>query len=1425
MDKNYVIGIDPGTGSLSINLRDTTEYHLFNQLKYTSDDIIRSGVIEKGLNKYTSFAAERREFRNNRARYRHRRSRKQATLKLLLDGAILNDKIKHPLCPLSKEELEKWIRYDKEKGFFREYPIHATEFTHWLMQDFNNDGKADMNMNGEKYLSPYQLREELMIRQFDFSKKEDCYKLGRALYHMAQRRGFRSSKGDSADNEELSALEELSAEESDNALEYSEKKKSKSLHDYMDANGYKTIGCALAALEREGVRLRDSEYQVIRKDLRKEIDAIFDFQEQLSTDSYLYKHLVSEKKGKGTIFYQRPLKSQKGNVGKCTHEQLRKRCKVSHPEFEKYRAWSFINNIRVRLPEESEFHLLPLEIRAALYDKISEKVSKSHDFISIRRFIEKKYGLCENTLSWENKTINYKDDYSVSGCPSIGRLRNVLGVDWASWALPIDKERKRTSKSVGSHKITYNAINLWQICTDAESEVFVKEFVANKINFSDKHFSEQQIKELVRLHKNASDEYSNLSVCALQKINRFLTRGFNNYEATLLANVPTIIGEEKWQVYGEEIESHLLDIISKNRELKRHINITNRLIADYLSLDEDEKNAQGKAHNYKYVLNKSDQEAIVEKIKDVLGKRYWELKSSEEQEYWKSRIATLYQQFFNSQARTYLKAPIDAECFRDYLIEQWGANCNLKRNKLYTPYDSKYYPPAERTEEGYQLCSPVKGANRNPAAMRILYLLRKRINSLLKDKSLGITQENTRVVVELPREMNDANRRRAIDMYDRRREKENALFKYLIGESQEVSEDQLQKVRLLIEQCPEYVVADFNEEFQDVKKHPNAYNEKIEYAARYYKIWLRDRCIDLYSGREIPFSGLFDDNRYDIEHTVPRSMVLNNGLENKTITEAYFNRRVKGRLLPTQLSNYKEDILPNLQPWQERVKRLEERVSFWVKERKRASDPEWKDYCIVQNHVWQMELDYWSSKLELFTIREVKADFVSKQLSDTRVISKYVFYYLKSFFNRVDMQYGCTTAIFRDIFGLPKKDRSRHIHHAIDAMMLSFIPTTVQRDKMMRLFFQIDEAIKAGQTSDAEGLRIQLEYEKNLCLYGYQPRNKQNISLASLAQHLEETVLVNHANRDQTLTPAKKNGRIKKKGVSINVVHTGNCIRGKIHGEHFFGAITQWMVNEQKELIKNENNQPIVDESRIKYVVRIPLKKGEGMNGFKDWGDLEKRIVDKRLYRVLKDMHQEGTSFGQACTDGFYVQRKVNEAIVLNRIRHVRCYVTSNQGHVQVKQHITPNQKPYRQWVYAGRGDLSYACEYKGEKEVKYELYRISDITRHRKEDKEDIPQTIAGKKELLHLTRVIKAGEMVLLYNESPEELNALDNREKSKRLYRIASFEKASTRVKLVKHSVAKVEDKDFRSCDIFNDRITMPALKMSLYKVKFVTYKPIL
>ena len=131
-----------------------------------------------------------------------------------------------------------------------------------------------------------------------------------------------------------------------------------------------------------------------------------------------------------------------------------------------------------------------------------------------------------------------------------------------------------------------------------------------------------------------------------------------------------------------------------------------------------------------------------------------------------------------------------------------------------------------------------------------------------------------------------------------------------------------------------------------------------------------------------------------------------------------------------------------------------------------------------------MELDYWSSKLERFTITEVTSDFVSKQMADTRVISKYVFHYLKSFFGRVDVQYGSTTATFRKIYGLPEKDRSNHTHHAIDAAMLAMIPTTARRDAMLRLFYQIDEEKKAGHADEVNRLKDELEQEKKLGLYG-----------------------------------------------------------------------------------------------------------------------------------------------------------------------------------------------------------------------------------------------------------------------------------------------------------------------------------------------------
>ena len=172
-----ILGLDLGTNSIGLAVRNLDEYDLLkDQLEYFTSVIFPSGVGKDNTGEF-SYAAQRTKYRSARRLYQSRKYRLWATLKLLIENGF---------CPLSMEDLEKWSKYDKDKGLKRQYPIDALEFERWIRLDFDGDGKSD-------YTSPFQLRAELMNRQFDLNDKIERYKLGRALYHIAQRRGFKSS--------------------------------------------------------------------------------------------------------------------------------------------------------------------------------------------------------------------------------------------------------------------------------------------------------------------------------------------------------------------------------------------------------------------------------------------------------------------------------------------------------------------------------------------------------------------------------------------------------------------------------------------------------------------------------------------------------------------------------------------------------------------------------------------------------------------------------------------------------------------------------------------------------------------------------------------------------------------------------------------------------------------------------------------------------------------------------------------------------------------------------------------------------------------------------------------------------------------------------------------------------------------------------
>jgi len=1401
------VGVDLGTNSIGLSLRDEDySKSIIEQIEYINSIIFQSGVGKEKSGEF-SFAAKRTEKRSARRLYQSRKYRIWATLKLLIE----ND-----CCPLSLADLEKWSKYDKEKGLKRQYPINATDFEQWVRLDFNGDGTAD-------YSSPFQLRAELMNQQFNFSNQTDRYKLGRALYHIAQRRGFKSSKGETLKEQEKNEIDYNSEIDISKELQKSEAKKSGKLKEYMEKYNLPTVGCAFAHLENNGIRVRNSDYQAVRSQYKDEIKQIFEFQNGLDTNSDFYKHLVSEKKGEGTIFYKRPLRSQKGLVGFCTMEPDKSRCPISNPEFEKFRAFCLINNIR--FGEELK-ESLSLEQKQQLYREKFLLTRTSFKFSEIKEWIQKKIGR-KLEYSKTTKTINYKDNTSVSGCPISGRLKNLLGENWETWKYE-STEEKANKKTGEIRHITYTTNDLWHVCFSFDEPEYIEEFAKNKL-----HFDDDKTKQLVRIYGSIQQGYGMLSLKAIRNINRFLEKGLMYTDAVLLAKLPDIF-KEKWNDVEANIISSIDNIISENRKQKQLYFIVNSLIANYKSLDVTDQFAY---KNYYYKLVASDIKDIKTTTINVIGAKTWENKTINEQNELLNNVADLYQKFFSSEERDYYKLPKVSDALAEFIGNEYQFISASELKKIYHPSMIEFYAPAKLEKvDGDRyiklLGSPVIGALKNPMALRVLHILRKQINDMLK---ASMIDENTRIVVETARELNDANMRKAIEAYQREREAENKEYEKIIKEfysGRDIKDSDLDQVRLLCEQH------DISENITATKQKENIKVPTYKKDITKYRLWAEQGCRCIYTGKIINITNLFDDNAYDIEHTIPRSISFDDSLANLTVCDAHYNRTIKKNQIPAQLPNY-EEIKLRIQPWVEKVEKLKENVEYWKAQSKRAQTKERKDHCIQQRHLWQMELDYWQNKVDRFTMTEVTSGFRNNQLNDTRIITKYAYHYLKTVFNKVEVQKGSATSNFRKMLGIQsldeKKSRDKHSHHAIDATVLTLIPTAAQREKMLELFFKIQE--KKHLNENTETLERELEAEKRRCgLSG---------NISKIVPFIEENILVNHVNKDQKLSSAHRRKRIRGKIVPLkdsegNVIYelnddgtikkdkhghpipqakewiTGDCIRGQLHGETFYGAITQGLKDENGKLIRNDDGS-IKTSEEILYVVRRELKHKANDNdsGFKNWEELEKAIVDKDLFKIIKNQFKENTSLKEACASGIYMYKKnkngeidFSEECKVNKIRHIRC-LTSIKKPLEIKEQTYMSTKPYKRKYYAEMGDLYVMCKYESndKKEKEYHIFSLFDVSVNRKTGIEDIPTCIESKKRTkLILTQQLKRGDMLLIYKNTIEELKESDNTDMSQHLYVIRGFENDGNRIILQK-SINALPDKDLGKGESIKDYSNMP------------------
>lgn len=1385
------LAFDLGSNSIGWTLRDAS---------FEKDQFKKSGVITfnagvgKEKNVEYSFAAQRTSKRSIRRLYQARKYKLWAVLEALRNADY---------CPISEEELNQWRWYKKNQGYFRKYPVEAQKFNEWVKMDFDGDGKPD-------YSSPYQLREAIATKKLDLTHSINRYKIGRALYHIAQHRAFKSSK-------KVNLQEEMDAE----SIEIgAERKKHKDLEKKLGELGLslsdKTIGQLFAEAERlfkkqkEG-RIRNNLHpHVTRKDLQEEVIKI------LKTQGLELSALFRDKKGNPVkihqtpIFWQRPLRSQKGSIGKCTLEPSKFRCPVSHPAFEEFRAWSFLNNIKYKTKgdKEAQWQQLDLSIRRKLYKGLFiGRLKTNFDFFEIYNWLKKENGHDQ----WD---LNYNFKTNVAGCPISARLYKIFGDTWTELHIPHAPNERRKKK-----KDHYDIEDVWHIPFASDDEEFVRDFATEKLKLD-----ETQTKSYMAMWGSMPVDYAQLSLKAIRNINRFLRKGLIYTEAALLAKLPDIIGENLWTQHEKGMIDHISDVIAHNRKTKKQLGIVNNLIAKYKALPNQYQFAK---HNFEYRLEPSDCAAIENECKEVYGEQTWD--ALEDRDELRSFVENEYQNFFRDEKRQFKKMPHLQDSLKTFLAKRLKLE-EPQLRKLYHPSQVEIYPPAkshyykELGKELTLLGSPKTGAFKNPMAMRALHELRKLINYLLQTDQID---EQTRIVVEVARELNDSNRRWAIEKYQNMREAENKEFAAAIHELIKDPDaigvvvnadnaDDIDKFRLWYEMMEGDNAKvgyekekKFTENRTEIKTRKNKGKEeeyeifvennyekinkqlyfKLKSAGddvvKKYRLWKEQNCQCLYTGELISLTQLFQPNAVDFEHTIPRSKCFDNSLENLTVCKAEYNRKIKKNHIPFELPNYNESaagfsaIKPRLKPWENKVEHLKLHLEFWKNKSKRASTKEDKDFAIRQKHLWQFELDYWRGKLERFQMDEIKKGFRNSQLVDTQIISKYASHYLKTVFNKVEIQKGSVTAEFRKILSVQPldehKDRSKHSHHAKDAIVLSVIPTSALRDEILKSWYTLDEKkklVKDSQGDERDEILSDIEFHERRLNELIAQCRFSNVNKA--IERLDQEILINNIARDQTLSPARKKLRARGKVIGIKdengkpiyitdvqgnplqyhnqgkpaykrdhngewilengqmipvlvpkeKLAQGDIIRGQLFLDTFYGKIRPALWDENGSPIKDENGDFIYAEKNdgFRFVLRKEVNKDLNIDSIVD-PILKQRIKNQLNGRTIdKTLKEDG---------GLWMTDKHGNRI--NKIRHIRCFEDSVTNPLSIKRQSHLSKKDYKNDYWAKSGE-NYVCaifqseklDKKGSVIVKnnkkvlireFAIYNLAEIAEKRKSD------------------------------------------------------------------------------------------------------------
>lgn len=582
-----ILGLDLGTNSIGWAVVDAT---LKNGKVEAYHSIIDSGVriFPEGIEP-TTIGQGDKEQSKNASRREHRQMRRQFYRKKIRKAKLLQALIALNMCPLTQEGLDQWSKWKKsEKTEGKQFPKEP-EFIEWLK------------------LNPYELRAKALTEPI--SRTE----LGRIFYHFIQRRGFLSSRKGNEEGKIFEGKDHMSGIDQTRAL-MNGQTLGKTLYDISDKPGAKFS----LKKDLEGNELRVRARYTQREMYIEEFLRIWEQQaKQLGLDqqkmplqktrflkgsmestrnkrklkSYLSKYghehvqvignkvttteeiplkeflagkidlsdgQLKFKSNESLLFWQRPLRSQKGLLDNCRFEnklpvimgngqfrkskgeiitRSKKPCPLSHPEFELFRAYQFINNIKYGKGQR-----LTPDQRQVVMDLINSKDTNFN------------FELIPKALNLTYEKFNYDNDQKVAANPTTKKLKPLF-----------PKEVWNTHYEEIWHCFHFFEDNdklLAKLRKDYQLQAVDPEKIAK-----------------IRLKEG----YSNVSLKAIRNINPFLEKGYPYSDAVVLGGIKNAFGK-RWsffQVDGfiERLEKDIISILHEENKAGEAI----QKIKDYLA--------------------------------------------------------------------------------------------------------------------------------------------------------------------------------------------------------------------------------------------------------------------------------------------------------------------------------------------------------------------------------------------------------------------------------------------------------------------------------------------------------------------------------------------------------------------------------------------------------------------------------------------------------------------------------------------------------------------------------------------------------------------------------------------------------------------------------------------------------------------------